>query len=134
LKKSGPTSWARAFRFVPSGRAHLSGHGPWFDVLDGRDRPITPATPFRFRGDGGGLPHHGLFDHVPRDRLPELNGDLFKVGELGSPGQAFGPIDPLDEVFCDALEVVLQVRHDDRLVLGLRHPWLLARVASRAAA
>lgn len=98
-----------ALRFLPSGRAHLGGHGPGFRVPGGVERRPAHTTRIDLERNRGRLAHQSLIDHALRDGLPELDGQFLQVGELGPPGHALRTVDPVNQLFGDTLEKVLQL-------------------------
>jgi hypothetical protein len=60
-----------------------------------------------------------------------LDGQFLQVRELGPPGHALGAIDPMDQLFGDTLEEILQFCLRNRRIDWACHPWLLEEVESR---
>jgi hypothetical protein len=98
------------------------GTAHWDDNRTWLDRAATTATGLGLGRDDGRLSGEGLVDHGLGDRLTELDGQFLQVRQLGPPGHAVGPIDPIKEIYCDALQELLRFRPDDRRLGWVSHP------------
>ena len=52
-----------------------------------------------------GLPLQGHLKHLFGQQGTNVEADLFQFREFGSPGEAVGPIELIDQVFGDAFQV-----------------------------
>jgi hypothetical protein len=56
-----------------------------------------------------GLALQGLLDQLLGDRMADLDGKFFEIGELGPPRRPLGTVEPIHQVFADALDVGLHL-------------------------
>jgi hypothetical protein len=124
-------------RFVPLGFTDASLHRAWFGrfvVARLRFGPlVAPRTGMigcRLLGMLRRLPLQGLLKHVFGEHFTQCQEHILDFGESGTPNRSLGPVEAIDEVLGNPVQISAHGIEFRPGVLGVSHPWLLScRVA-----
>jgi hypothetical protein len=108
-------------------------HRPWlgrFVVARLRFGPLvaprTGVIGHRLLGMLLRLPLQGLLKHVFGEHFTQGHEHILDFGESGAPSRSLGPVEAIDEVLGNAVQIGAHGINFGPGILGASHPWLLS--------